>query len=514
MFHPPAHPYTLPEEPHSESAQPRTLAEPSRGALASLRAWVRAGHWRVPLLLYVLTLIVYGALSFDRLTKPSADTHFVYLANTYNSMIAARMGDADAIARRADKVPFELDKRPPHRNDWASYWDLTLRDGERVQGIWLDRHGSGRIERLDDTIMILEPSAIDRAQTTQRFFVSFPPAPAVMMMPLAAVWDYRVNDVLWTLAFAAANVALVYILLARLARGGRTGRGRRENLWLTALFALSTAHIWCGILGQVWFTALIMGVTFTLVYMLCAIDAKHPLLAGIACALAFSTRTPLLFTSVFFFLFVLFPHGALIKRAQWGWAIKKIALFSAPCLIVGGWLMWMNHARFGSMTEFGHVYLAAGQLGRIKQYGLFHWHFLSMNLSAMFALLPGFSTVSPHVTISKHGLSLLFTTPALLWLCWPKARASREDRFWYRVLWATVAACALPGLFYQNTGYEQFGYRFSLDYTAYLIALLAVGRQPISAAFKACVLFGVGVNLFGAVTFKRFVRYYSEQFFV
>jgi hypothetical protein len=68
-------------------------------------------------------------------------------------------------------------------------------------------------------------------------------------------------------------------------------------------------------------------------------------------------------------------------------------------------------------------------------------------------------------------------------------------------LWLTVAVTALPGLLYQNTGYVQFGYRFSLDYTPYLFLLLAVGARPLDRLFWALGLFGVAVNTWGAVVF-------------
>ena len=511
-LHSPGHPYSLDEEPET---LPRhaTIADVSRdeGLIARLKTWLKQGHYKIPALLFFLTLLVYGAAAFDRLKGPSADNHFVYLANTYNDMIAASLGDRDAAARREGRAPFELDRAPPHRNDWASYWELTLKDGEVVRGIWQGGRASGRFRRLDKAEMVLEPGVIDHAKTKRRYFVSFPPGPAVVMMPMAWAQGYQLNDVIWTLLFAALNVALFYALLERLSRGGRSGRSRSENLWIVALFALSTAHFWCSVLGQVWFTALIMGVSFTLLYVLAAIDARHPLAAGIFCALAFSTRTPLLFTSLFFFLFVLFPGGERLRREDVGWAVKKLVLFCAPCLLVGVGLMLMNKARFDSYSEFGHTYLAAGQLSRIKEHGLFAYHFLSINLTAMWTLLPTLKASYPYVQVSTHGMSLLLTTPALVVLLWPAARLTKEDAFWHRALWATVAVCAVPGLFYQNTGYEQFGFRFSLDYTIYLLMLIATGRHPITRAVKAAIVFGAVVNAFGAITFKRFSQFYVNR---
>ena len=36
---------------------------------------------------------------------------------------------------------------------------------------------------------------------------------------------------------------------------------------------------------------------------------------------------------------------------------------------------------------------------------------------------------------------------------------------------------ALPSLLYQNSGYIQFGYRFSLDYFVFLVLLIAIGGR-------------------------------------
>ncbi|QED29099.1 DUF2029 domain-containing protein [Microvenator marinus] len=499
MFHPPGESY----ESAGELGAHETVA---RGSVN----WREA--WRLPFLIFLVSFGIYAAFAGERLKGPSADNHFVYLAQTFNSMVASSFSD-EAAQRREGLAPFELEKKPHHRNDWASYWEIRLQSGEEFRGVWVDRRGSGSFQLLDGRRVELGPKELRGAERTQRYFVSFPPAPAVLMMPAVALFGWEMNDVLWTIFFAALNVALIYVLLRRLSQGGRSGRSRSDDLWLTLLFGFGTAHFWCSVLGQVWFTALIMGVTFTLLYVLCAIDARRPLLAGIFMGLAFATRTPLVFSAVFFYLFLLFPGGKL-RTEGWQEALKKGALFSFPCLVIGGLLLAHNYARFESLSEFGHTYLAGGGLQRVKEHGLFNTHFLSKNLTAAFTLIPKFQAAEPYVIISKHGMSLLLTTPAFIWLFRPMPRDSAPDVFWWRALWATVFVTALPGFFYQNTGYEQFGFRFSLDYTVYLILLIAVGRRPLTKVFKALVLWGVAVNAFGAATFKRVRAHYSESFFV
>lgn len=458
--------------------------------------WARV--WRelwTPLLLFVLAFGVFTGFAWDRVGKPSTDPHFVYLAN---AMLDGTL---------------ELQRSPPHGNDWASFEWMRLRSGQELEGVWLDRR-TRRFQTLDGQVYVVDASEVDPGQHRTRYFVSFPPAPAVLMIPLAAISGYDVDDVTFTIFFAALNVALCFVVLQVLSRDGPSGRSRADNLWLTVLFGFGTVHLWCAVLGQVWFTALVVGATFTLLYILAAREARHPVWAGLFLAAGFATRTPILFGAVYFVGWVMFPEGRL-RRGGWGEAARKLALFAVPCLVVGALLLWANEARFGSWTEFGHTYLAAGQIDRIRRFGLFNIHFLSKNLSAALTLLPRFQPEAPYVLVSRHGMSLLMTTPVLGYLLWPRVRETASERLYHGVTWAAVVAMALPGLLYQNTGYEQFGYRFSLDYTAFLVMLLALGQRRLSWWFKALVIAGIVVNAFGAITFKRYEVFYlpGAQFF-
>ena len=162
-----------------------------------------------------------------------------------------------------------------------------------------------------------------------------------------------------------------------------------------------------------------------------------------------------------------------------------------------------NLARFGEITEFGHRYLEVRQQAHIEEFGLFNLRYLPRNLAAALTLLPSVSSQWPFLSISGHGLALWFPSPALLWLLRPAKRGPL-----HRPLWITVALVALWTLLYQNTGWFQFGYRFSLDYMVFLIALLAVGERPLGRIFRTLVIVGIVISLFGAVTFQRFNHFY------
>jgi hypothetical protein len=110
--------------------------------------------------------------------------------------------------------------------------------------------------------------------------------------------------------------------------------------------------------------------------------------------------------------------------------------------------------------------------------------------------------------INAHGLALWFTTPLYLWLLWPRRWTHLHAAFWL-----TVAAVAIPTLFYQNTGWVQFGYRFANDYSVFLFCLLAIGGYRLGTLFHLAALFGVAVNAFGAISFQRpaYSRYYYQE---
>jgi hypothetical protein len=165
---------------------------------------------------------------------------------------------------------------------------------------------------------------------------------------------------------------------------------------------------------------------------------------------------------------------------------------------VGVLLMAYNMARFGSPTEFGHTYLASGTIERIRDFGLFHPWFLTRNLSAFLTLMPRVQLHPPYFQISKHGLSILLTTPALALVLWPHRRSALA-----RALGITAAVVAVPIFLYQNTGWEQFGFRFALDFLPYLVAIFALGARPLTRTVRALIVAGVLVNVFGALTFKR-----------
>ena len=95
-------------------------------------------------------------------------------------------------------------------------------------------------------------------------------------------------------------------------------------------------------------------------------------------------------------------------------------------------------------------------------------------------------------------MSIFLSMPVLFWLFLSRSTSPLK---W--PIWSSVFAISLPLALYQNTGWEQFSYRFLLDILPYLMVALALGSRPFGVWFKIALVWGVLINLLGAVTFQR-----------
>jgi hypothetical protein len=166
----------------------------------------------------------------------------------------------------------------------------------------------------------------------------------------------------------------------------------------------------------------------------------------------------------------------------------------------------LNELRFGDPFEVGYRYLRIRWSARIDKWGLFNYHYLSKNLAVFLAALPWLSASAPYLRLSRHGLAIWFSTPNYLWTLWPKRTSAT-----YRALAIAAGVTAVVDLLYQNSGWIQFAYRFSLDYSVLLIALLAIGGRRFGVAFYALLAFACAINLFGAITFDRALQFYDTD---
>ncbi|HEX2689811.1 MAG TPA: hypothetical protein VHN14_24500 [Kofleriaceae bacterium] len=439
---------------------------------------------RLSVALFAIGLAAYSLVAWDRIWRPSPAPHFVYQA------------DAWLHGRAAIDPPLLGD-------DWAKVETVVLDDGQTVSG---RRLTTRPVFRTLDGRELPTPRIRQSAGTIA--YMSFPPFPTLVMLPSALLGGRTGNDVVPTLLIAALILPLSLGALRRLARAGLSRRTLPDDLWLVATLAFGSVLFFSAVQGKVWFTAHVVGVALALIYVWASIEAGHPVIAGTALGAAALTRTAMAFMVPLFLCEAWRIHGGLAawrtdRRARLRALRQPLLGFLAPVAAFAVAGMAYNYARFGVPTEFGHTYLEVRQQAQIEHYGLASYHYLARNLAVALTLLPELLPRAPYLQISGHGLALWFTTPVLLLLLWPRERGPV-----HHTLWLCVVFVALPSLLYQNSGWVQFGYRFSLDYIVLLVMLLAIGGRPLTRVAKALIVAGIVINLFGALTFDRGWRYY------
>ena len=434
---------------------------PGEGVFAALRVFASA--YRIELTLFLVCAFVLACFSGPRFLRQSAAPHFVYAAKAW-------------LDGRLDVDPADL----PNLEDWACVRESA---GRKIRCAGAPRPGD-------------------------RWYVSFPSFPSLVMLPFVGLHGWQFNDTSLGVFIGAAAIALFFALCRRLALLGETRRTQAEDVVLALTLGFGTLFFYCAIRGEVWFLAEVLGVLFTVLYVKSAVRASQPVRAGILWAMATLTRTPLFFTAIFFVLEAVCPgpdrRGQLreVGRAP-GPALRKLGAFAAGAAPLGLLAGWYNWVRFGSLAEFGHRFLYNNRVNAdIDAHGLFSLLYLPRNLEAAFLKLPGVQLHPFRLSYDPYGLTLLLTLPFLVLLLVPRERPRLH---W--PLWITVAATALPGFLYQNTGYMQFGFRFSLDWTPYLVLLLAVGGWSFRAlGVQLLLALGFLVNLWGALAFRGYTE--------
>lgn len=435
----------------------------------------------IPTAIFALTALVYALVLGPRAQGPSENNHYVHLAESWLNGQLAQLG-----------------ARPPGYNDWACY-DVEL----------------GGVCRDD---------AYVRPRDSQRWYVSFPPFPAAVILPAVALFGRDFSDPLYWAILAGLAPALLYVLLRKLREDGTSDRSARDDLLLVAVFAFGSVYFSTAVQGSVWFAAHVVASALLVLFLLFGIGARRPFWAGVMLGLCFLTRPSTYPFALFFLLEAMrvsrgpdapiAPEDASVWKkmavwiagVRWSPVLRASAIFALPILAVGGVAMWMNEARFDDPFEFGHRFLMIRWRPRIEKWGLFNYHYLSKNLAVFLASLPWLSAAEPYVRISRHGLALWITSPNLLPALWPKKVSGLMVS-----LFVSAGLVALLDLCYQNSGWVQFGYRFSLDYMPALIVLLALSRRRFGWGFLGLLLVAVAINTFGAITFDRAPMFYDDD---
>lgn len=332
-----------------------------------------------------------------------------------------------------------------------------------------------------------------------RFFCAYPPLPGIILAPFVLLFPGWVTVEAATRAISVVIVVLIDMCLARLPqRLGLPALATRPRVALAAGFAFGTT-IWSNAdMGMDWHLAHVVSLCAMLLAMLEYAGKRRPVAIGLFIGLSILARPTTLLAGLFF-AFEIFRDE---KRLQ---NLVKLSIGPAIAALL---LATYNAARFGSPFDFAYdrMILIGQGAELMKDHGQFNLFYVPRNLFWFFAAPPGMLGTGrfPFLGYDPRGMSLFLASPLLLYAGVAIAQIRRHSVVRHAAIAAGLAL--IPLVTYFNTGYWQFGHRFSMDYLPLLMVLTLVGmRARIGGVGAALIIISMLIH-FVAVFFTPVVR--------
>jgi hypothetical protein len=309
--------------------------------------------------------------------------------------------------------------------------------------------------------------------------------PAILLLPFVAVFGTSVDQSLMSIGLASIACSVTWLMLTK------TGVKGSKALWLTGLFGFGTCFWFTAAVGSAWYIEHVSAVLFLTSAIVLALCKKNDFFIGLLLGCAYLSRLPTILAFPFFLLLIYEHNDA------WKPRFKQAAYFFVGLAIPVALNGLYNFARYDTFFDVGYTLLIKGDPNYTM--GLFNLAYIPRNLYAILFQGPILLNSFPYFKPNWMGLGLFFTTPAFLLIFkGPWNRLSKEA--------ALAAACILPILItHGEVGYTQFGYRFSLDFTPFLMLLTAKGMtENLSWQEKALIILCLLINLWGVVAIIKF----------
>ena len=333
----------------------------------------------------------------------------------------------------------------------------------------------------------LQRAELIPAREHDRAYCAYPPLPAVILLPSVLLFGPLASIASTTRLLCVINVLLFHMCLARLpSRLGLRPFSTGEHWAMTCLFAFGAAPWSIADMGGDWHLAHAVALSFMLLALFEHAARGRPIVIGALVGLAMLSRPTTAFTALFFVL----PW---LRMRAW----RSLAQFSCGPAVALAVLGAYNAARFGSVFDFAYdrMYLMGPGEALMRNYGQFHYAYVPRNFFWYFLAPPAVlqSGRFPWLGYDQRGMSLFVATPAFLYMIAAVKNHWRMPTT--RDAMVSIAACLVPLLLYFNSGFIQFGHRFSMDYLPMLLVLMVIDlRNPIPRAGYVLIVLSIMIH--------------------
>jgi hypothetical protein len=333
------------------------------------------------------------------------------------------------------------------------------------------------------------------------WYVPFPPFPAILLMPFVALWGIKTfNLSTFSMMVAATASVTMYLILDQLIQLGWIKISRAGAIWLTALFQFGTVFLWLSITMGPSFLAQVVTVLFYGLAFLTVLKKYPPWISGICLAAAILSRPNVL---------VLWPALLAIviqlnlkeERVNWKRVIKWSLLSAVPVILGAGFLLYYNYLRFGNFLDFGYKTIngSAVIVYNVQKYGIFNTHYVPFNLRYMFLALPELKLSCKYYIPRGWGMSIVFTTPAVIYLL-----RKFKVNWWIGGCWCSIIVSIILLALYSNNGANQYGYRYVMDFLIPIIMIIAFNAgERVSGVLKTIIIASILINYYGIISWHK-----------
>lgn len=320
------------------------------------------------------------------------------------------------------------------------------------------------------------PELGEMVGSPDKYYVVYPPLPAVVEMPLVAIFGSSFSQPLLSIIAGAIDVILAFVTLKIIFKDETTAR------WISLLYAFGSTFWFHAEIGSAWYISHILVNLFIWLALLETFTKKRFPLIGFLIGLAFLCRLPAV-------LAIVFPVILLKPKLK---DLLKLAMGILPPVIL---FAIYNFIRFGSIFSSGYSTLSQNDPDWYH-HGLFSLWYIPTHLKELLTSMPTFINKPPFIIPSLFELAVWLVFPALFLI--PFANFKKKIIFAGLI---TALIMLIPDLLHGGNGRYQFGYRYALDCLPFLLVLIADGFKRFDNLWvRLLVGLSILINLWGIVT--------------
>jgi hypothetical protein len=333
--------------------------------------------------------------------------------------------------------------------------------------------------RLADALLhghlwIEPPSYMERVNYAGHAYIVHPPLPALILVPLVAIFGPSLNQTAVSVIIGAFSVALAWRLCGLIAS--------EAQVWLTVFFGVGTTFWYEATLGDSWNFAVVVSVPVTLLALNELFGRARPFVVGLWAGLAALARYDLVLAWPFYLALLC------VRGRSWR-SLRALGGFALALAIS----VWFNEMRFGTLGDIS-LWLFTRHDGWLQQRmgggGPIQLRFLPRNIYAVLFMGPALNDRFPYIHPQIQGQALILTSPAFLLALRPSFLRAIP------VLVLLAAGVSMgPVLLWYANGFMQFGMRFYIQIFPFLMVLMALGAQELGIDQMGKILIVISVIL-------------------